>query len=135
MTTAINLHEFLSDVDKFGRKTVPEKLTTLHRKIALQALEGVVNRTPVDTGRARGNWQTTTGRPAIGEVAGTDQDGGSTVAAGLVPLAGLEPFSSVWITNNVPYIEELEHGSSAQAPAGMVEVTAAGIAQQFRSVK
>ena len=32
-------------------------------------------------------------------------------------------FGIVWITNNVPYIEELENGSSSKAPEGMLAVT------------
>lgn len=52
----------------------------------------IVDATPVDTGRARDGWE-------IDEA----------------PLGGI-----TWIENSVPYIAELENGSSKQAPAGMV---------------
>ena len=38
-------------------------------------------------------------------------------------LRSLPPFEMVWISNNVDYIEFLEHGSSQQAPEGMLAVT------------
>jgi len=40
----------------------------------------------------------------------------------------------VWITNNVDYIEKLEHGGSQQAPQGMVSVTVAELRTMFKEV-
>ena len=66
------------------------------------------------------------GDPAIGVVAGEDLSGADTLAIGVAAImADREPFATVWITNNVSYIQSLERGSSDQAPVGMVAVTAA----------
>ncbi len=80
----------------------------------------------MDTGRAKGNWQTTIGRPAEGTVDDADKGGSRTIAAGLAALAALPPYSVVYLTNNLPYILVLESGSwSTQAPRGMVALTLA----------
>lgn len=74
-------------------------------KIAMDAYAGVVQRTPVDTGRARGAWT-------------IEQDGPAD-----------------WtIANNVEYIQALENGHSQQAPTGMVAVTLAGIETDLRDM-
>lgn len=97
------------------------KATAAHDKITraatLDLFSGVIKDTPVDTGRARGNWQTTVGSPAAGEL---ERDGAAPalaeVNANTPPGAG----QVTLLTNNLPYIGELERGSSKQAPEGMV---------------
>ncbi|MCP4660987.1 MAG: hypothetical protein GY856_36765 [bacterium] len=103
-------------------------MNLLQRKLALQALRGVVTRTPVDTGRARGNWQTTTARPADDQVAGVGAD---PIAEGTPTITAAPPFGVIWLSNNVPYIEVLEDGSSAQAPNGMLNLTLGELRTQF----
>lgn len=72
--------------------------------------------TPVDTGRARGNWQATLDSPATEEI---ENESMSVALAGVA--ANLGKINDVsFLANNLPYIEELEDGSSKQAPAGMV---------------
>ena len=110
---------------------VLERMTLFVQKIALQVLRGVVLKTPVDTGRARGNWQVTIGEPAEGEVANLDPSGGSTISEGTARILGAINFVVIWVVNNLPYIERLEDGYSTQAPEGMVVVTLAEIETQF----
>lgn len=87
----------------------------------------VVRRTPVDTGRARGNWQIGTGSCPDGVIARIDkrplgEDPGYDEKGNARAFDGKQ--SVVYIANNLPYIEALEDGhSQAQAPAGMVSVT------------
>src|SRR5690606_23664498 len=114
-------------------------------------------RTPVDSGRARGNWQVTIGTPASGVVPVSDKQGGQTIAKGTETINAIPPFDVVWITNNMPYIEVLEYGLfnppdpgpskdprpdrkgrvlvkdgySQQAPQGMVGVTLAELRTMF----
>ena len=78
--------------------------------------------TPVDTGRARGNWQAAVGAPVDVEIDRLDPSGGETIAAASRALIGLGAFKTIFITNNVPYIQALENGNSKQAPAGMVAI-------------
>jgi hypothetical protein len=138
---ANTLAEFNKALKETAEKLLPQQVKLLQQKIALELLRRIVMKTPVDTGRARGNWQLTLKERAEGEVgedildataAGTGeqaQDANAVRAAGTViegaakVLRGLKPFSICYITNNVPYIVYLEEGSSKQAPQGMVALS------------
>ena len=99
--------------------------------LAEAALKRIVARTPVATGHARANWQVSLGGPALGVVAGADPSGADTVAKGLAAInRDRDPFATVWITNNVPYIQTLERGSSEQTPASMVALTVAELSRK-----
>jgi len=85
--------------------------------------------TPVDTGWARANWIASIGTP-VTTTAGTraDAEAGkidkSAAEQGLVNiLAYTSPkIGNVYISNNVPYIELLNAGTSKQAPPMFVEM-------------
>jgi hypothetical protein len=79
---------------------------------------GIRKDTPVDTGRARGNWQCTIGAPFVGE----SETGSDEQIQGAIPhRAG----SVVYLTNNLPYIQRLEYGYSSKSPNGMVRINVA----------
>lgn len=122
------LQEFNQALDEYADKVVPAELVNFQTKVALGVLSGVVLKTPVDTGRARGNWQTSIGTPI-------EEEGWieSPTMAGAAVMKTLTPFNVVFISNNVPYIIYLEDGSSDQAPAGMVTVTMAEMAEQYEA--
>lgn len=93
-------------------------------KYAVDLLAGVVMMTPVDTGRARGNWTVESGGSS--STPGIDKNGGQTIAAGagVIDRATAKGIpQTITLANNLPYIEVLENGSSRQAPHGMVVVT------------
>lgn len=98
-------------------------LLAVARKAQLDMFTDCVMGCPVDSGRARGNFQASEGSPANGETGVVDPSGGSTVAAGTAVIAAAQP-GDWWITNNVPYIIPLEMGHSQQAPAGWVGAAA-----------
>lgn len=116
----VNDAQFNLDVGRFAGRTEKD-LVTLHRLVSLDLLRRLVFKTPVDTGRARGNWQTAIGSPEEGDI--DRLDGGAAVADGLRALAALGPFETVWISNNLDYIEVLEQGSSQQAPQGFFAIS------------
>ncbi len=73
--------------------------------------------TPVDTGHARANWITSVGAAHAGEV-----EGSGAYTAGLSEvLAWRLSDQPLWVANGVPYIQNLNYGSSKQAPALFVE--------------
>lgn len=113
------------------KQTVPAAHTIIMQKVAMQVLTGVVLKTPVDTGRARGGWQLD-----IGDYSGTperlDPTGAAVFADAARKLGALKFGERVVIGNNVHYITYLEEGSSKQAPQGMVAITLAEVAGQFR---
>lgn len=88
------------------------------RAAILELFRLVVMGTPVDTGRARGNWQVTLNAPAGATLERTDPNGGIVLAEVMANMGGL--LDVVYFSNNLPYIERLEYGWSQQAPEGMV---------------
>ncbi|AGN30435.1 hypothetical protein SXAG_00154 [Synechococcus phage S-CBS4] len=90
------------------------------RYLCLDLFKNVVQGTPVDTGRARANWQATINTPATGSTEDTDKQGGATISAASNAVS--QAVGNVfYITNNLPYIYRLEFdGWSKQAPSGWV---------------
>lgn len=130
-----NVDQFNKEVGAFAATLVPQEAVRFQKKLVFEALSRLVQKTPVDTGRARGNWQVTINELPNSEVTvWTRQDPQSPATpAEMIPaaLGGLPPFQIVYITNNVEYIVYLEGGSSSQASEGMVEVTIAELIAQF----
>ena len=96
------------------------------RKATIELFSSVVKSTPVDTGRARGNWQCTIASPASDQVEHTDKSGAGAISD-IVATVPQKAGSIVWLANNVPYIRKLEYspvgkGGSSQAPSGMVRI-------------
>lgn len=122
-------------------RAVADNADRLTRKVALAADAAVVLGTPVDTGRARSNWQAELDKPAEGEVNPfSPGEAGSTggqnarsaigAAAAVVSKYNGDRNREIHLTNNLPYIGRLNDGWSAQAPAGFVEEAVhAGAAQ------
>jgi len=126
-----NLSQFTLALTRAAERLPAEGVVKLQKTLVFEALSRLVQRTPVLTGRARSNWQVTIGQPSESQV-GIDTATG-TVTRGTAALAQLPPYQIVWISNNVPYIQKLEMGSSKQAPAGMVAVTVAELQQVLPS--
>lgn len=122
--------QFVAQINAFVDKA-NGNVELVARKIALDVFKRVVRKTPVDTGRAKGNWQATYGSPASGEVGYVDRTKRGNISAprerdlASTALAWNPAESSIFLTNNLPYIGRLENGSSDQSPAGMVKVTLA----------
>lgn len=91
------------------------------KRVALDIDSALVLTTPVDTGRARSNWQVSIGKTAAGTI---DQPVSPSEAIGnakseLSKLKGSD--DKIHITNNLPYIQRLNEGWSPQQPAGFVD--------------
>lgn len=76
--------------------------------------------TPVKTGHARANWVPSIGTPHVAE-----SQGDGAHAAGVASILSASPERlaqrGAWESNNVPYINRLNEGSSQQAPANFVQ--------------
>jgi hypothetical protein len=111
---------------------LPEHANTIKIRTALDLMNRIVLKTPVDTGRARGNWQLTQRSPAEDMVPETSAKVSSSETPPSAILKEAEQTASgsqlgddIWISNNLPYIEALEEGHSQQAPHGMVALSLA----------
>ncbi len=103
-------------------------LDSAFRLISLGIYKDVIIGTPVDTGRARGNWQLALSRVPSGTSNKKDKavqgsmsgPASSTVREGEMKMKAHKIGSSVFIANNLAYIGELEEGQSKQN-AGFVQ--------------
>lgn len=120
---------FASDLSKFETKTLG-KLDAAVRKIALEMFSRVILKSPVDTGRFRGNWQVAIGAAPTGTLELDDKTGQASIGAVQAASLGLKAGDVIYLANNLPYAQRLEDGHSQQAPAGMVGLTV----QEFQSV-
>ena len=127
-----SLKKFQNRVRKFAKNLPAEKVALFQRRLALEGLARLIDKTPVDTGRARGAWIVTVGQPSMfkpgpGVVISAEQ----AQSRGAKALGPLSSFDIVYITNNVEYIEKLERGTSTQAPHGMLSSTVAELSALF----
>lgn len=113
---------FADSVARFTKKA-EAKVEMAVRKIAIDVFSEVILMTPVDTGRARGNWQCKIGAIPNGTLELDDAAGTATISAIQAEALNLKAGQPIFLINNLPYIEALEHGHSSQAPSGMVRLT------------
>ncbi|VVM37879.1 hypothetical protein PS631_00126 [Pseudomonas fluorescens] len=110
---------------------VEEQLAQRVRVIAISMLNEIVLRSPVDTGRFRGNNIVSVGAPVYTSTVNVDPTGAETLQAGVRAVTGLEPYTQVFIQNNLPYADTLEKGHSKQAPGGIYAVSFNGVAEAY----
>lgn len=95
----------------------------LPARTALTFVSVVAYATPIDTGKAQGNWQVGIGKPLLRQVHNPARFG----AAHAVLIADHKLFNykgnaTIHVTNNLPYIGALDRGHSKQAPKGFIDM-------------
>ena len=115
------MSKFTLDIQAFVAKAKKNPETVM-RSVSLKLFSAIIKASPVDTGRFRGNWQTTGVTPATGLVAGVDPTGNKAVNSAATFITNAPGWDTFTLTNNLPYAERLEYGWSKQAPVGMVRV-------------
>lgn len=109
---------FQADLRKFGKKAM-DNADKIRRASALELFQLIIFDTPVDSGRLRGNWQTTINRGASGSIDRLDVNGDSTVLEAMANLGGM--LDTVFFVNNLPYAEKIElDGGINERGKGMV---------------
>lgn len=116
-----NVKSFNAALTKATKK-IDGDIQKFIKQVCIETFRRFIMRTPVDTGRARGNWQIEINRPASGTIEEGLWD--QVFEKGTAKLAMIPPFSIVHITNNIEYVYHLEYvRRSRQHPEGMVEIT------------
>ncbi len=110
------------DLDKYAEKC-KEKIDETKKRVAFALYSSIAKKTPVDTGRARGNWHITVGNESF-EVLERKGLGHYNEETDKINGSGDKP---IFIQNNLPYIVGLEYGRSKQAPNGMVGLAMANV--------
>lgn len=125
--------DFALDVAKFA-ESFEDGVETAIRGTTIKLFSAIIKSTPVDEGRARGNWFTTGQQPSTKRNdSARDKDGNGASSNAERVVMSIKDYSTFTLTNNLPYIEKLEFGGygdgskttggySKQAPAGMVRV-------------
>jgi hypothetical protein len=113
---------------------VPKRSDEIVRRASLAASAAVITATPVDTGRARSNWQVGLNEPItnVRETMGVSPQPAIEEARQRVRTYDGTLHRAIFLTNNLPYIQRLNEGYSAQAPAGFVQ---AAIKMAVKQVK
>lgn len=101
----------------------------VHRKVCLDLYRSLVLKTPVDTGRARSNWQIGVGAVNENTSAAPDPSGEAAISRADGALQNVTVGGVIYLTNSLVYAKPLEYGHSKQAPSGMVRITVQEYAQ------
>lgn len=104
---------------------IKDEIAAAARALALDLFSAMMVRSPVDTGRFRGNWQIDIAVPSASALERFDKAGQATIMAETQKLLAYRLGQTITMRNNVPYSVKLEYGWSAQAPTGVVRVTIA----------
>jgi hypothetical protein len=132
-------------------------LETVVRKVTIGLFSNVLVRTPVDTGRARGNWNLSYNGIDDSTSANTDPSGERKLAEIKTAVLAAPVGGVMYMCNSLPYARVLEYGEypnptlhgskkrgekvmtihtvngySKQAPYGMVRITAREIVNEVR---
>lgn len=112
---------FLTDVSGFVERA-SEALNKTATQVEIEVMTLVIIRSPVDSGRFRGNWQTSVGSAVTGEI---DRLGAQPSIEEMQSVVrALKGGRVSFLSNNLPYASRLElDGWSDQAPHGMVRRT------------
>ena len=113
------MSSFSIPLDRLAKK-YEQDLERVVRQATFQLFNDVQLRSPVDTGRFRGNWNVSYRAPNYStQLVSTASRASSEVQKALtLPVGGI-----TYMSNGLPYARRLEYGYSKQAPSGMVRIS------------
>jgi hypothetical protein len=128
--------QFAADISKWVEKAKGDTDAVV-RRVLIDLSYKVVVKTPVEYGRARGNWQFCEGEAPEGETGDLDSTGVNAISTMGAQIATIKAGKVYRIFNNAPYIGLLEWGGyplnsttgktaggfSTQAPQGMARLS------------
>lgn len=129
---------FTADISNFIKKAKGKEELAI-RKIGLELFTKIVMKSPVDTGRFRGNWNVSVNSPNTQTSDTTDKRSlGSQPSSSLYARANSNVSkwtvndNAIYICNGLPYAYRLEMGYSKQASGGMARLSVMEIASKYR---
>ena len=128
---------FALDLSKAIEK-VQDKSGVAVKKITLELFKRVIEKSPVDTGRFRANWNVSLNSPDTTTSESTDDSARGNPSVERMTKEVLSysfKDQSVYLCNSLPYAVRLEDGwSHTQAPNGMVRLSVIEIANNINDV-
>lgn len=130
MSIHANINSFNLTLTQYGTKDLPSFQKGRMTVIAMEGARSLTMLTPVDQGRAKGNWQVSVGQPKEGEIDRFDPSAQGTAGAEiqsdlLKAMRDWKPGDWIWFHNGVPYISVLNDGTESRTPHHMLERTLA----------
>lgn len=119
-------NKWIVNPESFSSK-LKTKVKNKTLELANRIFDEVVERTPVNTGRARACWTLSEGSPVFNSISGNSNSGSIVPPPERPNLTNMSEFTRLYIANGQPYIVKLEYGYSNQAPSGMVRIALAGL--------
>ncbi len=95
------------------------------KALTKEIFEGIVSKTPVASGSLRASWRI--GVNAVDESISFQQSHSNPLPAPKFSMPKFNFGDHIFISNSLPYVFDVENGSSSQAPQGMVRVTLASV--------
>jgi hypothetical protein len=103
------------------------------KKTMIELFNRVIQKSPVDTGRFRANWNCSIGSPDLSTSQAIDPSGSGAISKATSTVVSYTlNGQSVFLTNNLPYADRLENGWSKQAPNGIVRLSVMEIQNSVR---
>lgn len=145
-----DLRDLAASMERLA-KNIRDKVPEVKRRVAADALRLVILATPVGNsniwrepdkapvgyhgGRARNNWYVGLGNSPNTVTDEADPSGSTRISEGQQIIGGAGADVTIYLVNNLPYIEPLNDGHSHQAPAGFIEQAVARAAGNQASYK
>ncbi len=103
---------------------------------SLELRRKIMRANPVDTGRSRDSWQVTVGSPSdyVPPLPWGPEKNWPPPPPESALAAIIDGTKPIFIVSNVPYVEALEFGYSAQAPQGMVRISVLSLISEMDSI-
>lgn len=119
----LNLKSFNTAIAAATTELPAEQVKLVQKKLAMDLLRGVMEKSLVDTGLSRGNWHVSIGSPS--DALKGLQNEAAVTAAAAAGLEALGDFDVVYLNNNVHYVSYLENGTPRIPAVAMVARTLA----------
>ena len=112
---------FSAQVSSFSKATL-DKVEGVRRGVTLKLFNAVILDTPVLTGRLRGNWRVSEGKPVLDTSDRVDPSGAGVLREVEAAVAASKGDTSLVLSNSLPYAARIEYDgwSHTKAPEGMV---------------
>ncbi|WP_353631075.1 HK97 gp10 family phage protein [Achromobacter xylosoxidans] len=113
---------FAADIAKFVERA-KGNIDAATRQATVLLAQGVILKSPVDTGRFRANWQFSAASIQRATTTALDRGGQVTMNRLVAEIQQTGAGGVTYLSNSLPYAVRLENGWSKQAPQGMVKLT------------
>lgn len=125
-----NLKQFQRQISGFVKHTKDVSEDDIRKGALGVGLRGLVFKTPIDEGVARGNWNVELNK--VDSSTNEDARANDSITKGAPKIERFKLGQTIYFTNALPYIIPLEFGHSAQAPNGMMRLTFQELINYFK---